>query len=168
MLLDAALEAFREQGVTASLDEVAKAAGVGPGTLYRHFPSRDHLVLAVIDEGLAGLAEFGTTLLEESDPVQALLTWLASFVEQGTVFTGLAGTLVAPANAGVDSTCQRNQLSGRALVQRAIDAGLLRDDVEPGDVIDMAGAIMWIGEQPVRDPAQRDRLLRILIDGLRR
>lgn len=168
LLLDAAVTAFHERGVTASLDDVAKAAGVGPGTLYRHFPTRDHLVLAVIDEGLTDLAEFGASLLEESDPVQALLSWLAAFVEQGSVFTGLAGTLVAPQPGAADSACQRNQRSGHALVQRAVDAGCLREDVEAGDVIDMAGAIMWIGEQPNRDPAQRQRLLHILVDGIRR
>lgn len=168
LLLDAALEAFRQQGVAASLDDVARAAGVGPGTLYRHFPTRDHLVLAVIDDGLEAIAAFGRSLLDDPDPVDALMRWLAAFVEQGGTFRGLAGTLVAPTAAGDDTACRQSQLSGQALVRRAISAGLLRDDVDVGDVIDMAGAIAWVGEQPDRDAAQRERLLRILIDGLRR
>ena len=167
-LLDAAVAAFREHGVTASLDDVAKAAGVGPGTLYRHFPSRDHLILAVIDDGLAGLAALGATLFEDPDPVQALQNWLAAFIDEGSAFSGLAGTLVATPPAVQSNACRQSRVTGRALVQRAIDAGRLRDDVDAGDVIDTAGAIAWIGEHPDRDPAQRERLLRILIEGIRR
>jgi AcrR family transcriptional regulator len=168
LLLDAAMAAFREHGATASLDDVAKAAGVGPGTLYRHFPTRDHLVLAVIDDGLAGLAELGAALLDEPDPVQALQTWLAAFIDEGSAFSGLAGTLVAAPSGARSAACHQSQVAGRTLVQHAIDAGRLRDGIEADDVIDMAGAIAWIGEQPDRDPAQRDRLLRILIEGIRR
>ncbi|CDO05617.1 TetR/AcrR family transcriptional regulator [Mycolicibacterium cosmeticum] len=170
LLLDAARAAFEQQGVTASLDDVARAAGVGPGTLYRHFPTRDHLVLAVIDEGLSSIAALGRSLLDDADPVGALTRWLTAFIEQGSTFRGLAATLVAPADSGEESAsvCLQSRLSGHALVRRAIDAGLLRDDIDAGDVIDMAGAIAWVGEQPERDAAQRDRLLRILVDGLRR
>ncbi len=167
LLLDAARAAFAQQGVTASLDDVAKAAGVGPGTLYRHFPSRDHLVLAVIDDGLIAIAAHGRELLTDPDPLDALVRWLNAFVAQGSTFRGLAGTLVAPAAGGDDSHCRQSQLSGHALVRRAIDEGLLRADIDVGDVIDMAAAITWIGEQPERDAAQRERLLRILVDGLR-
>jgi AcrR family transcriptional regulator len=166
-LLDAARAAFEQQGVTASLDDVAKAAGVGPGTLYRHFPTRDHLVLAVIDEGLVAIADFGDALLADPDPLDALVRWLDAFVTQGSTFRGLAGTLVAPATEGGDGNCVRSQLSGRALVQRASDDGLLRADLDARDVLDLAAGIAWVGEQPDRDDAQRDRLLRILVDGLR-
>ena len=158
--------AFRRGGVTASLDDIAKAAGVGAGTLYRHFPSRDDLVLAVIDDGLLGLAERGEGLLESIDPVAALADWLDGFVAQAGLFDGLARTLVNP-EAGDDTTCKRSKRAGAALLERAVAAGRLRDDVSSADLLDVAAAIAWLGDQG-RDDAQRSRLLTLVIDGMRR
>ena len=165
-LLDAALAAFREGGVTASLDDIAKTAGVGAGTLYRHFPSRDDLVLAVIDDGLLALAELGEASLEHPDPVVALTVWLDGFVTQAGLFDGLARTLVNP-EAGDDSTCRRSKRAGAALLDRAVAAGQLRDDVSSVDLLDLAAAIAWLGDQG-RDDAQRSRLLTLVLDGMRR
>ena len=165
-LLDAALAAFQRGGVTASLDDIAKAAGVGAGTLYRHFPSRDDLVLAVIDDGLLGLAERGEELLDAADPVAALADWLDAFVAQAGLFEGLARTLVNP-EAGDDTTCKRSKRAGAALLDRAVTAGQLRDDVSSADLLDVAAAIAWLGDQG-RDDAQRSRLLTLVIDGMRR
>jgi AcrR family transcriptional regulator len=168
LLLDAAHDAFTRHGVTASLDDVARAAGVGPGTLYRHFPTRDALVLAVIDEGLTDIQRFGTELIDAADPLDALRRWLDAYVEQGSMYQGLTGTLASPpAAAGEDSTCHSARGAGAALVARAVDAGVLRADVDITDVLDLAAAIAWVGEQPERDAAQRERLLQVIIDGLR-
>jgi AcrR family transcriptional regulator len=169
LLLAAAHEAFARDGVSASLDEVARAAGVGPGTLYRHFPTRDELVLAVIDEGLIQIHGLGTALIDDPDPLDALRRWLDAYIEQGSVFQGLARTLASPPPAaGADSTCRLARDAGAALVARAAEAGLVRSDVHIDDVLDMAAAIAWVGEQPDRDAINRDRLLGVLIDGLRR
>jgi len=168
LLLEAARDAFTRHGVTASLDDVARAAGVGPGTLYRHFPTRDALVLAVIDEGLINIHRLGTVLTDAADPLDALRQWLGAYIEQGSTFQGLAHTLASPPpTADKDSTCQLARGAGAALVARAVDAGLLRDDVDVDDVLDIAAAIAWVGEQPERDATQRERLLRVVIDGLR-
>lgn len=165
LLLDAARRSFSTHGVTASLDDVARAAGVGPGTLYRHFPTRDHLVLAVIDDGLIGLQQLGVDLLDADDPLDALHRWLTAYVEQGGVFEGLARTLASPP-AGESSTCRMARDAGGALVARAAKAGLMQADTHIGDVLDMAAAIAWVGEQPDRDADQRARLLRLVINGL--
>jgi AcrR family transcriptional regulator len=168
LLLDAAREAFTRHGVTASLDDVARAAGVGPGTLYRHFPTRDALVLAVIDDGLTDIYRMGGALSDDPDPLEALRRWLDAYIEQGSMFQGLARTLASPPPAaGEDSTCHLVRSAGAQLVARAVNTGMLRDDVGIDDVLDMAAAIAWIGEQPERDIAQRNRLLRVIIDGLR-
>ena len=168
LLLNAAREAFTRHGVTASLDDVARAAGVGPGTLYRHFPTRDALVLAVIDDGLTDIYRLGAELSDNAEPLDALRQWLDAYIEQGSMFQGLARTLASPPSAaGEDSTCHLARGAGAALVARAVDAGLLRDDVGVDDVLDMAAAIAWVGEQPERDATQRERLLRVVIDGLR-
>ncbi|MGH3637781.1 MAG: TetR/AcrR family transcriptional regulator [Mycobacterium sp.] len=166
-LVEAARSAFTKHGVSASLDDVARAAGVGPGTLYRHFPTRDLLVVAVIDDGLLGIRDLALTMLNDADPVRALHAWLSAYIEQGNVFKGLAETLVRPSEAGENSACRAARDAGTALLERAVHHGDLRDDTRPQDVLDMAAAIAWIGEQPDRDPAQRDRLLELLVDGLR-
>jgi AcrR family transcriptional regulator len=168
LLLDAARDAFARHGVTASLDDVARAAGVGPGTLYRHFPNRDALVMAVIDDGLTDIHRLGTALTDATDPLDALYQWLVAYIEQGSTFQGLARTLASPPPAtDEDSTCHLARGAGAALVARAVDARVLRDDVDVDDVLDIAAAIAWVGEQPGRDAAQRERLLRVMIDGLR-
>jgi len=100
-VLDAARAAFGRHGVTASLDDIARAAGVGPGTLYRHFPTRDRLVRAVIDDGLIGIRDMGVALLAEPDPAHALEAWLNAYVEQGSMFKGLAETLVMSQDIGM-------------------------------------------------------------------
>ena len=165
-LLDAALVAFQRSGVTSSLDDIAKAAGVGPGTLYRHFPSRDDLVLAVIDDGLLALAELGENLLDSTNPVAALAEWLDAFIAQAGLFDGLARTLVNP-EAGDDTTCKRSKRAGAALLDRAVAAGQVRDDVSSEDLLDISAAIAWLGDQGRAD-AQRSRLLTLVIDGMRR
>jgi AcrR family transcriptional regulator len=168
LVLDAARDAFTRHGVTASLDDVARAAGVGPGTLYRHFPTRDALVLAVIDDGLTGIHRLGTALADAGDPLDALHQWLDAYIEQGRTFQGLARTLASPPQtADENSTCHLARRAGAALVARASNEGLLRDDIGIDDVLDMAAAIAWVGEQPQRDAAQRGRLLNVVMDGLR-
>jgi AcrR family transcriptional regulator len=164
-LVAAAAEAFSHAGVTASLDDIAKAAGVGPGTLYRHFPTRDDLVLAVIDDGLLALAEHGEQLLQSPDPFAALRVWLEAFIAQAGLFDGLARTIVDP-SAGDDTNCKRSRRAGAALLARAVAAGEVRADVSSDDVLDMAAAIAWLGTDG-RDEEQRDRLLRLVLDGLR-
>jgi AcrR family transcriptional regulator len=168
-VLEAAHQAFEKSGVSASLDDIARAAGVGPGTLYRHFPTRDLLVLGVIADGLFELAERGAALLDHSDPTQALQIWLQAYVAQAGLFDGLARSLVAPScdDGEGKQACDAASAAGAALVQRAVAAGALRPDTGAGDVLDMAAAIAWVGEQPDRDADQRNRLVRILIDGLR-
>jgi AcrR family transcriptional regulator len=166
-LLDAARDLFARDGVNASLDDIARAAGVGPGTLYRHFATRDRLVLELIDEGLAETHDLGVTLLDGPDPLRALHRWLASYIDQASVFKGLAATLANPPTSDGHDSCRRTQAAGAALVDRAITAGLVRVDVGVADVLDMAAAIAWIGEQTHRTTSQRDKLLDLLVDGLR-
>jgi AcrR family transcriptional regulator len=164
-LVAAAAEAFGHAGVTASLDDIAKAAGVGAGTLYRHFPTRDDLVLAVIDDGLLALAERGERLVDSANPIAALQEWLEAFVAQAGLFDGLARTIVDP-SAGDDTNCKRSRRSGAALLDRAVAAGEVRADVSSDDVLDLAAAIAWLGEDG-RDERQRTRLLALMFDGVR-
>jgi hypothetical protein len=98
----------------------------------------------------------------------SLRRWLDAYVEQGSMFDGLARTLASPPRADDErSTCQLARSAGGALVARVAAAGLVRDDIDIADVLDIAATIAWVGEQPERDAGQRDRLLRVVIDGLR-
>ena len=167
-VLDAARTAFGRDGVTASLDDIARAAGVGPGTLYRHFPTRDRLVRAVIDDGLIGIHDMGVALLAEPDPAQALEAWLNAYVEQGSMFKGLSETLVNPVAECDDvDSCRQAREAGTALIVRAVREGAFRPDVRAEDVLDMVAAVTWVGEQPNRQSGQRERLLNLLVAGMR-
>ncbi len=168
-LLASARSAFERNGVQASLDEIAQAAHVGPGTLYRHFPTRDRLVLAVIEDGLNDLHRLGVSLLDDPDPVAALRRWLAAYIGQGSLFDGLARTLVVTPQPDDDAhdACVRSRQAGAALLARAAGSGDLRDDLDADDVLDLAAGIAWVGQQPDRDSEQRSRLVELVIDGLR-
>lgn len=168
-VIEAAHDAFLRAGVTASLDDIARSAGVGPGTLYRHFPTRDLLVLAVIENGLREIAALGTELAGSADPVAALRRWVQAYICQGGMFEGLARSLVAPPEDDGDGkdACRAARAAGAVLLAQAVAAGELRADADIGDVLDMAAAIAWVGEQPDRDEHKQQRLVQILIDGLR-
>ncbi|MFF2065831.1 TetR/AcrR family transcriptional regulator [Streptomyces sp. NPDC058200] len=165
-VIDAARDAFDRYGVTASLDDIARAAGVGPGTLYRHFPARDDLILAVLDNGLADLHRLGVQLLDEPDPLRAVSRWLDAYVEQCGMFEGLAQTLVRPP-AHESSNCQLATGAGTALIRRAADAGALRTDVDADEVRQLVAAVACVGGQLPPDPDRRTRLLHMMLDGIR-
>jgi AcrR family transcriptional regulator len=166
-LVDAAFDAFRREGVHASLDDIAKAAGVGSGTLYRHFASRDALVLAVIEGRLASLAEVGAELATVDPPIQAVERWLAAYIDQAGTFHGLAGTLVGPKPEEEAPECHAARGAGAALIERAIAAGQLRADTIAGDLLDLAAAIAWVGEHSPPDPDRMPRLLHLCLAGAR-
>ncbi|MFD3376511.1 MULTISPECIES: TetR/AcrR family transcriptional regulator [unclassified Streptomyces] len=163
---EAAREAFARHGVTASLDDVARAAGVGPGTLYRHFPSRDDLILAVINEGLADLHRLGVELLDETDPLKAVSRWLEAYIEQCGMYDGLAQAL-ARTPVHESDNCRLSIDAGTELIRRAADAGALRADSDADDIRHLAAAIAWISGQLPPEPHRRTRLLRMMLDGLR-
>ncbi len=107
-------------------------------------------MLEVIDDGLTGIRDLGVELLASDDPLDALHRWLTAYVEQAGVLRW-AGPLLASPPAGESSTCRMARDSGGALVARAAKAGLVQRDIHIDDVLDMAAAIAWVGEQPHRD-----------------
>jgi AcrR family transcriptional regulator len=166
-LVEAAFAAFRREGVHASLDDIAKAAGVGSGTLYRHFATRDALVLAVIEGRLDSLAEIGADLADVVPPIEAVERWLAAYIDQAATFQGLAGTLVGPKPETEAPSCHAARAAGATLIERAIAAGELRADTVAGDLLDLAAAIAWVGEHSPPDPARASRLLHLCLAGAR-
>jgi AcrR family transcriptional regulator len=156
-------------GPEVTLDAIAREAGVGIGTLYRHFPTREALVEAAYRSELARLCDGVPGLLAELPPEQALRAWMDRFVDYMTTKRGMADALRAViASGGNPYEQSRTRLTGAItdLLQAGADTGSLRRDVAPTDVLaSLSGVSLAAGEPERRD--QAGRLLDLLMDGLR-
>jgi AcrR family transcriptional regulator len=168
-LIDAAQRAFTEDGEQVALERIAKQAGVGIGTLYRHFPTRAALVEAVYRNELTRLQQSADALLGERPPAQAMRAWMDRFADYVATKRGMADTLRALVAEG---TIMRSQTRAglAAAIARMLDAGAaagtLRDDVEPEDVLSsIVGVFLTTGAPEQR--ALAGRMLDLLLDGLR-
>jgi AcrR family transcriptional regulator len=168
-LLDAAVRAFASEGADTTLDAIARTAGVGIGTLYRHFPTRDALVEAAYRNELARLCDAVPDLLRSLPPDRATRAWMDRFIDYMTTKRYMAGALRAVIASGGNPYAEsRDRLTAAitALLDAGATAGTLRSDIEPGDVLaGLSGVSLAAGE-----PAQREqagRLLDLLVDGLR-
>jgi AcrR family transcriptional regulator len=167
-LVEQAKIAFAEFGVDASLDEIARRAGVASGTLYRHFPTRMDLVEAVLAEQITELVDLGRRLRTAEDAFAALDTWLRAAITHGLTYRGLSAAVMSSAlDRGNDlvSTWHAQMFEvGAALLARARQAGVVVADADETDVLKMIGAIAWAAQD---SPARADRLLALLMNGLR-
>ena len=167
-LMKAAGELFAEQGTDVSLEAVAARAGVGIGTLYRNFPSRDTLVEAAYRSEVAHLCDAASELLGEHPPDVALAEWMDRFVIYAAAKRGMASALQAVnAKTGL-YTETRAQITGAigTLLDAGVAAGSLRADVDADDVLRAMGAIWNIGDGEAWR-AQAETLIRLIVDGLR-
>jgi AcrR family transcriptional regulator len=168
-LIRAAEAQFMEQGADASLEDIARRAAVGIGTLYRHFPTRGDLIAQVLYQSTAGLVERADALLDAASPALALARWLRELVVYVTTYRGLTAALANSyigSGTQLCSNCGRIAEAGGALLARAQAAGQIRRDADIKEVILTAHSAAWIAEQ-TKDPDAADRLLGILFDGLR-
>ncbi len=170
-LVEQAKIAFAESGVDASLDEIARRAGVASGTLYRHFPTRLDLIEAVLAEQITELIDLGRRLLTAEDEFDALSTWLRAALEHGLTYRGLSATVM---NSALDrgdslvSTWHAQMFEvGAALLARARQSGAIVADADDADVLKMIGAIAWATQDAPDSSARADRLLALLVNGLR-
>lgn len=168
-LIEAAREAFTARGPSAPLDDIARAAGVGPGTLYRHFPTRLALFEAVYRDSVERLCADGQRLSDSEPPADALADWLRGFV---TVISQKRGLATALSEAGetsqVFAQCHTMiNTTGGELLDRAKVAGAVRDDVALGDLLAMAKGFAHVGETSPEGSALAERLIGLAMDGLR-
>jgi len=164
-LVSAARAAFTEDGTSAPLEDVAERAGVGIGTLYRHFPTRQALLEAVYVDEVEAMARAAADL-SELPPWDALSQWLHQYVGFAATKRALNEALVeADPGSDVLLSC-RTAISGAgtSLIERAQRAGVVRADTSFIDVIRMVAGIAMV---PTEDPAQKERLLELALDGLR-
>jgi AcrR family transcriptional regulator len=171
-LVEQARIAFAEFGVDASLDEIARQAGVASGTLYRHFPTRLDLIEVVLSEQIAELVALGRGLLTAEDEFGALSTWLRATLTHGLTYRGLSAAVMNSAldrENGLVSTWHAQLFDvGAALLARARQAGVVVADADEADVLRMVGAIAWAAQDTPGSAARADRLLTLLLNGLRR
>jgi AcrR family transcriptional regulator len=165
-VLAAAREAFAEGGESTALEEIARRAGVGIGTLYRHFPSRQALLEALYVNEVEELANSATEL-EELDPWAALSAFFDRLQSYLWTKRALATELLnyMDQNAPLFQTCRGSLFAaGEPLLKRAQDAGEVRRDIEFPEVLQM---VMGITKIPAIEPEQAERLIGIALDGLR-
>ncbi len=164
-LFVAAREAFSEDGAEASLEDIARRANVGIGTLYRHFPTRQALLEAVYVDEVEALSQSATELAD-LPPWDALSAWLRRYVSYATTKRALAQELNASAGeTTVFQTCKGAIFAaGEPLLQRAQEAGVVRRDT---DFTDIARMVFGIAAIPATDPEQIERILDVALDGLR-
>jgi AcrR family transcriptional regulator len=170
-LLATARETVKAEGADASLEDIARRAGVGIGTLYRHFPDRFALMGAVFQAEVDALGEEARTLTSDTSlaPLDALTHWLRAYMAHAMGFRGIAAMLL---HEGKLHNCHV-QLIGyaNALAGRAQSAGELRADVTPQDVLRLANALAYAAEKAAiktpDDETVGDRLLALTLDGLR-
>jgi len=165
-VLAAAREAFAEGGESTALEEIARRAGVGIGTLYRNFPNRQALVEALYVEEVEEVCRTAAEL-DAADPWEALSSWFERFIAYIGTKRALAAELLnyLQPDAELFQVCRAALFeSGEPLLKRAQEAGVVRPDVTIAEVIQM---VVGIAKIPSNDPEQNEHILRIALDGLR-
>ncbi|MER6170391.1 helix-turn-helix domain-containing protein [Streptosporangium sp. NPDC001681] len=167
-LLAEAANAFAEHGVDASLEDVARRAGVANGTLYAHFPTRQALLETLMRDRMEALSGTGRDLLEQTSPDQALIAWTRTAIAHTATYRGLAASLmhaIEDETSELHAACRSVLSAGEQLLDRARASGAIRADVTASDLYALINAVAWAGEQT--SAAQGERLLAFALDGLR-
>jgi AcrR family transcriptional regulator len=168
-ILEAAKEAFKKSGANASLDGIAKQAGVGPGTLYRHFPSREELLKAVYRTEAEKLAAAEQKFAETLPPVEALRAWMLLFVDHiaaKQIIASALNALVGDPKKVFEASYAQIWEAIRALVKRAIESGDIREDLDPIDLLRALIGVANVATSPDWQQSAR-RLVDILVTGSR-
>jgi AcrR family transcriptional regulator len=169
-LLREARTAFAEHGTDASLEDVARRAGVGIGTLYRHFPNRHALMNAVFQEALTSLIDRSRELAQAREPCAGLVEWLGAIITHAGEYRGLAQALMSTSQDETSALSQCNvplREAGAVLLMRAQESGAVRPDVSIGDLLQLTNAIALAAEQSPDDPELAGRLLMLTLRGLK-
>jgi AcrR family transcriptional regulator len=168
-ILEVAKKAFTRSGANTSLDDVAKQAGVGPGTLYRHFPTREELLQAVYRSEVEKLAAAERKLAQSMPPIEALRAWLLLFVdaiETKQIIAPALNTLIGDPKKVFAASYAQVHEAIHALVKRAIKSGDIRSDLDPMDLLRALVGVANVATSPDWQQSAK-RLVDILITGSR-
>src|SRR4051794_827101 len=169
-IVEVAREVFREQGYDASLDEVAKRAGVGPGTLYRHFPKRENLMDAILQSWVDKVTEsVDKTLAFEGEDRDLLLNWFEEYVRLISQHKGGPAKITSAMGdpeSPIMTKCQVLAQANTRVIDRLRDDGALREDVETIQVCRLVGGIAAVADQGALDSTAVRPMLEVVADGL--
>jgi AcrR family transcriptional regulator len=168
-ILAVAKQEFTRSGANASLEDIIKKAAVGPGTLYRHFPTREELLVAVYQSEMQKLAAAERDVADSMSPVEALRAWLLLFVdavETKQVIAPVLNTLMGDPKKVFEASHAAIHEAIRALVKRAIKSGDIRKDLDPIDLLRALVGVANVATGPDWRQSAR-RLVDILIAGAR-
>jgi AcrR family transcriptional regulator len=167
-VLEVAYDTFAAEGLSVPIDEIARRAGVGAGTVYRHFPTKEDLYRAVVQDRIGSIVKEGRALLDSRAPGEALFTFLRSLVlEWGATDRGLTDAL---AGLGIDIKAAMPEVKAAfeemltELLKTAQKAGTVRRDV---DVSDLDAILVGAQAMQASNPDAADRLTEVVLDGLR-
>ncbi|HKH09048.1 MAG TPA: helix-turn-helix domain-containing protein [Agromyces sp.] len=165
-------EAFAEHGTHASLDDIACRAGVGPGTLYRHFPNRDCLLEAALVESRHELQALGARLLEADDAGAALDEWMLALARHSGTWDGLADSIAQSLRnekSPLGASCSTLLDATSRLLDRAKEQGAVTADASARELFLMAGSLAWAADRAARGNGDDElpRLLALLMRGIR-
>jgi AcrR family transcriptional regulator len=168
-ILTIAREVFSRSGANASLEEIAKKARVGPGTLYRHFPSREELLKAVYKAGVEKLAKAGQEFAATLPPIEALRSWMllyVDFIAEKQIIAAALNTLIEDPRKIFEPSYVQIWEAVRVLVKRGIKSGDIREDL---DAIDLLRALIGVANVATSPDWQKSarKLVDILISGSR-
>jgi AcrR family transcriptional regulator len=169
-LLAAATDAFAERGVDCSLEDIARRAGVGIGTLYRHFPNRDALIEAVYRREVATLCDRVPKLLADREPIDALRAWLLEFAGYVTRKKGMAMALKSALGPDSDlftESHRRMHEAFAAVLDAAVKSGAVRPDANPDDLMRGLSGVCMASDTTAESRRRNARLVDLLVDGLR-
>lgn len=167
-LLEVARTVVGEQGANASLRDVARRSGVGLGTLYRHFPTREALLAALLRESFNELTAKAEERETSSSPAEALVSWLRDVITVAHSPRGVVASMAAAIedeNSALHASCVTMKAAGTRLLARAQAAGLARTDIEGADLFALVGAMAWIHDQPSLAP-RADHLFRLIASAI--
>jgi AcrR family transcriptional regulator len=171
-LIEVARLVFREQGYDASLDEVAKRAGVGPGTLYRHFPTRENLIDAIMQSWVDSVEQAADkALAAEGSPRDLLMAWFEEYVRLISLHKGgpakITSAMDDPASP-IQHKCQVLRSAGARVVDQLRAEDAIRDDVDSLQIARLVGGVATVADQADLDAAAVRPMLEVLADGLLR
>jgi AcrR family transcriptional regulator len=163
-----ASEAFAERGVDASLEDIARNAGVGSATLHRHFPTREALIASVYRREIEDLCADAAALLDHYPADEALAEWMRRVVRYVLAKRGMAAALEAVVCGSEEFHDVRDILCSAVtgLMEPAVERGLIRPDVDPGEILRALGGFCLFDDQPDARK-QAVRLVELVVDGLR-
>jgi AcrR family transcriptional regulator len=168
-VLEVATQVFASEGLAVPIDEIARRAGLGVGTLYRHFPTKEALFEAIVIGRMERLVEQARAGAKAADPGAAFFGFLSGMVDDAAAKKDFMAAL---ASTGVDmqriaAAKQRMKKALAVLVERAQDAGAVRADLSAGDALTIVMGTARAADGHGARPAERKRLLQIVFDGLR-